>query len=86
MPQTWSHIQKVLTGCCGFVYVNVFAAACCLQFVHMMVDSDPGASAKNAYTGRRISLDLAAGGEQAASAPSPAPAAAAAAAAPAAAK
>lgn len=75
--QIWPRIPKVLTGCCGFVCVIVFAAACRLQFVHMMVDSDPGASAKHAYTGRRISLDLAASGEQATSAPSPAPAAAA---------
>lgn len=39
------------------------------EFVHMMVDSDPGASAKHAYTGRRISLDLAAAEDQATSAP-----------------
>lgn len=39
----------------------------------MMVDSDPGANAKCAYTGKRLSLDLAAAEQRA---PSPAPAAA----------
>ena len=44
-----------------------------LQFVHMMVDSDPVANATCAYTGKRLSLDLAAAEQRA---PSPAPAAA----------
>jgi hypothetical protein len=58
-----------------------------MQFVHMMVDSDPGANCKSGYQGKRLSLDLAAADEQAnkAAAPATAGAAAAAAAAPAAA-
>lgn len=48
------------------------------QFVHMMVDSDPGAHGKHAYQGRRISLDLGGVENDQQPAASPAPPAAAA--------
>lgn len=47
-----------------------------LQFVHMMVDSDPGANCKSGYQGKRLSLDLAAADEQANKAAAAVPAAA----------
>jgi hypothetical protein len=54
------------------------------QFVHMMVDSDPGSNCKSSYQGKRLSLDLAAADQQASkAAPAATGAAAPAAAAPA---
>jgi len=45
-----------------------------LQFVHMMVDSDPGSHGQQGYQGRRLSVDLAAAEDQQKPAEAPVPA------------